>query len=578
MSDITSQPARLPGLRLGLTSPVLLLGLATVLLFTLLALPLTVPIGAFYWDTFIYFDAANRLADGQMPSVDFFAPAGPLGYWLFALLNDIFSQAQPALLAQYMMLVVTAPLFAAVLMDVDRHSRTTAFCLLLPFLIFVALPFNATPFSSYPGIDGFGYYNRQCIHLLYVLTAALIFATNRSVLLTVLVGTMTALFLTKITGFVSGGLLCAFAILAGRVSIREGFVVFAGFAVILIALEAATGVTSAYVADLTTLAIMNDGVLLQRFLQAGSLHFGICASAGLLCLLLLYAQRHDLLKQLKALPADMALSRAAVLFDRGAIWLGVALFAGLFFETQNTGSQPFVFIWPVILAILLNTNELKGTLRIACLILAAAATLPLLVSTVHRAVRAAVGQAQYVTMDLPHMKTLDQVSQRPEIVERSATVLDLYKRFPQTFEAFAENRILPSFTYYTEEDAQLAWLRAVDEGVEAIEAYETENDVRFDTIFSLNFTNPFPYLMDRHAPKGVPIGADPYRTVPEPSETVLAELEATDLVLYPRCPVTNAIEDLYHFYEPALASRKTIALSSCWDGLVKPENLSAPAQ
>ncbi|MER0239318.1 hypothetical protein [Fulvimarina sp. MAC8] len=569
MSDITSQTARVTGFRLGVASPPLLLGLATILLFALLTFPITVPIGPFYWDTFIYFDAANRLASGQMPSVDFFAPAGPLGYWLFASLNEIFTQAQPALLAQYMILVIAAPLLAAVLMDVDRRSRTTALSLLLPFLIFVALPINATAYSSYPGIDGFGYYNRQCIHLLYVLTAALLFATNRTVLLTVLIGTMTALFLTKITGFVSGGLLCAFAVLAGRVSVKEGFIVFAGFAAILLGLEAATGVTSAYVADLMTLAIMNDGVLLQRFLQAGSLHFGIFASAALLCLALLYAERNQLATCIKTFATDRTLSGAASVFDRGSIWLGVALFAGLFFETQNTGSQPFVFVWPVVLMILLNIDQLAGKLRLACLTLAAAATLPSAVSTIHHAARAAVGQLQYVSMELPHMKTLDQVSQRPEIVERSAIVLDLYKRFPETFQAFADKEILPSFIFYTEQDTQLTWLRAVSEGVEAIQAYEAENDVRFETIFSLNFTNPFPYLMDRRAPRGVPIGADPYRTVPEPSEQVLAELNATDLILYPKCPVTNANQELYRFYEPALSSRKTIELSPCWDGLVR---------
>ncbi|EAU40073.1 hypothetical protein FP2506_02490 [Fulvimarina pelagi HTCC2506] len=569
MSDITSQPERLTGSRLGFTLPTLLLGLATALLFTLLTFPITVPIGPFYWDTFIYFDAANRLHDGQMPSVDFFAPAGPLGYWLFAFLNGIFKQAQPALLAQYMILLIAAPLLAAVLADVDQRSRTAALALLLPFLLFVALPINGTPYSSYPGIDGFGYYNRQSIHLLYVLTAALLFATNRTVIVAVLIGTMTALFLTKITGFVSGGLLCAFAVLAGRVRISEGFVILAGFAVLLLGLELATGVTSAYVADLTTLAIMNDGVLLQRFLQAGSLHFGICASAALLCLALFYAERKDLLAGMRDLVRETSLARLNALCDRGPIWLGIALFAGLFFETQNTGSQPFVFIWPVVLAIIVDIRRQKGKIRLICLTLAAATTLPSAVSTIHNAARAAVGQLQYVSMDLPYMKTLDQVSQRQEIVERSATVLDLYKRYPDTFQGYADRKLLPSFTFYTEQDTQLTWLRAVSEGVAAIKAYETANDVRFETIFSLNFTNPFPYLMDRSAPKGLPIGADPTRTVPEPSDAVLAELEATDLVLYPKCPVTSANDELYAFYEPVLSVRQRIAISPCWDGLIK---------
>ncbi|MDY8109185.1 hypothetical protein U0C82_08515 [Fulvimarina sp. 2208YS6-2-32] len=569
MSDIASDTRRGSRFRIGLFSPPLILAFFCAALFSLLMLPLTVPIGAFYWDTFIYFDAANRLGNGQVPSVDFFAPAGPLGYWLFAFLIGIFPLAQPVLLAQWMILAVAAPLFALVLLDADRRSRTIALALVLPFILFVALPINATQYSSYPSIDGFGYYNRQCIHLLYVLTAALLFATNRMVVVTVLTGTMTALFLTKITGFAAGGLLCAFAVLAGRVAIREGFLILSGFAAILLALQLADGVTLAYVNDLLTLAAMNEGVLLQRFLQAGSLHFGIVASAGLLCAVLLFAERRDLADAAGSLTPRALLPGLARLFDRGSMWLGVGLVAGLFFETQNTGSQPFVFIWPIVLAILVNVGHLKGKLLVACLALAAATTLPSLVSTLQKAARALVGQMNYVAIDLPNLKTLDQVSQRAEIVDRSATVLNLYKRHPATFQAFADDRILPDFTFYTAPDMHLTWLRAIDDGVEAIRAYEAANDVRFETIFSLNFTNPFPYLMDRDAPKGVPIGADPSRTVPQPNAFVLSEIARTDLVLYPKCPITISNVELYGVYEAVLDTRTRISLSPCWDGLLR---------
>lgn len=102
------------------------------------------------------------------------------------------------------------------------------------------------------------------------------------------------------------------------------------------------------------------------------------------------------------------------------------------------------------------------------------------------------------------------------------------------------------------------------------------NNVRFDTIFSLNFTNPFPYLMDRNAPKGVPIGADPSRTVPEPSPFVLSEIAATDLILYPKCPITISNLELYEVYAATLDTRQRIALSPCWDGLIR-DNLIADA-
>ena len=62
---------------------------------------------------------------------------------------------------------------------------------------------------------------------------------------------------------------------------------------------------------------------------------------------------------------------------------------------------------------------------------------------------------------------------------------------------------------------------AASEAVEAIKAYEAANGVRFETIMSLNFVNPFPWLLDRHAPRRIAIGADPYRAVPDPDEAIL---------------------------------------------------------
>lgn len=66
-----------------LASPVAWLWLSVAALFVLLTLPLAVPIGPMYWDTYIYLDAAQRIRMGQIPSLDFSTPVGALGYYLF---------------------------------------------------------------------------------------------------------------------------------------------------------------------------------------------------------------------------------------------------------------------------------------------------------------------------------------------------------------------------------------------------------------------------------------------------------------------------------------------------------------
>ncbi|EBU7498412.1 hypothetical protein DK058_26460, partial [Salmonella enterica subsp. enterica serovar Typhi] len=110
----------------------------------------------------------NRIASGQVPALDFFTPVGPLGYYLFAALNYVFPNAQPTLIAHWALLLVSAPLMALVVYDVDKRSRLTAFGLLLPFLLYVLLPFNTREFYVFPGSDGFGIYNRQICHILYI--------------------------------------------------------------------------------------------------------------------------------------------------------------------------------------------------------------------------------------------------------------------------------------------------------------------------------------------------------------------------------------------------------------------------
>ena len=92
---------------------------------------------------------------------------------------------------------------------------------------------------------------------------------------------------------------------------------------------------------------------------------------------------------------------------------------------------------------------------------------------------------------------------------------------------------------------------------------------RFETILSLNFVNPFPHLLGRGAPRHVTIGADPYRSVPPLSEKARAALSATDLVLWPKCPETEANHRIRDIYAAGLEGRRTIALSPCWDGLVR---------
>jgi hypothetical protein len=552
-----------------------LFAMAVVLTFVpvLLLFPLRVPIGPMYWDVFIYYDAANRIFDAQVPVNDFFTPVGPLGYYLFAGWVALFPNGAPTLLAHWSLLAVTAPLMALVIMHVDARSRTTAYALLVPFLIFALLPFNSREFYPFPGSDGFGIYNRQICQMLYVLVAALIFVRSPRLLALIVVVSMTALFFLKITGFVSGAMICLFAFMAGRVPLRYALAAAGAFLAVLALLELTSGLVSHYVQDILALVAINSGSLAPRFLQAMSHTFGVLLAGGALILLLLWSGRGELAARLSAIRTERSAASVAQFLDNDAFWLAVVLFAGVTFETQNTGSQAMIFVWPVILSIVMRSGSLmaKPKLLIATFVLSAAVALPPAINTIERAARAYAGSVKNFALEHENLKTLGAVSMRGDVLERSQKMIDFYPKHRPVFEEIVQMGELPSFILYSDFEFQITHLRAIDRAIDSITALEAKNGVRFATIMALNFVNPFPWLMDRHAPEHVAIGADPMRAVPQPGPLVADSIRETDIILLPKCPPTTANARLLELYAPMMAGHRKIALDACYDAYVHPK-------
>ncbi len=555
--------AMIPRLAAVATSPLALLALAFVCVCVLLALPLSLPIGPMYWDVVIYYDAANRIFSGQVPIVDFFTPVGPLGYYLFAGWLALFPNAQPTLLAHWSLLAVTGPLIALVAWEVDRRSRATALALLVPFLIFALLPFNTRDFYPFPGSDGFGIYNRQACQVLYVLVAALAFVRERRLKTAIAVAAMTALFFLKITGFVAGGVIAAYALLSGRVTLSSVLAGALAFALILAGMEFADGMVSHYVLDIAELVSMNGGTLLPRFLQATSLNFGVVGAAASLAVLLVWAGRR----------------RADGDFAESGLWLATIVFAGILFETQNTGSQAFIFLWPALLAVVIAAGRLadRPVLVLAIFGLVAATALPPAVRVVERAARTYVGAVRNVPLAQRNLKSLGAVDMRREVEARAEHMLRFYPEHRALYDNLVAVGELPTPVLYSDFDFQIGYLSAVDTAIDSIRALEAETGVRFDTIMSLNFVNPFPWLMDREAPLHIAIGADPTRAVPAPDSKEESAVADTDLVLYPTCPPTTANAMLYEMYSPALARHRRIRLDACYDAFVHPRFAAALA-
>ena len=560
-----------------LTAPMTLLVLAVLLCILLLSLPITLTIGPMYWDVYIYYDAANRIFSGQVPNVDFFAPVGPLSYYIIAGLTLIFPHGQPSLLAPWSILVVSAPLMAVILWDVGSRSRGTALALLIPFLFFSLLPFNAREFYPVMGSEAFGIYNRQSCQLLYLLIATLLFVKNRTALLGLVALTLAAMFFLKITGFIAGGLFCAYAFLAGRVPFRVAFGITVAFLAILGVVELTSGIVSAYITDIALLVSMNSGGLLSRFREQIAMNFDVMFFSAALIAVLATIEIRGRFWTKPAFAQGSLIGRGASLFNLPVAWFAAALLAALFFETQNTGSQGFIAIWPALLLIILKAQKLltRPVLLVSLLALAAAVALPTTSNIFQRAARTYVGGLNNPVLANNNLKTLGQVNARPEFFERAANMNAFYPAHRETYEDLVAIGEYPSPTFYSEVAFQLLFLQHIDQAIDAIKTIEADNGIRFETMLAATFTNPFPWLMDRQAPLGVSIGADPFRTVPPLNEKTTAALAATDLVLLPTCPATINNAKILALYQPALTQHKRLQLTPCYDALVHPRFASS---
>jgi hypothetical protein len=332
------------------------------------------------------------------------------------------------------------------------------------------------------------------------------------------------------------------------------------------------GLVSGYVADILLLVGMNSGTVLPRIFQALSINFGVTVSLGLLILVLIMADRSAILGSMKQLARAPSVGALSALADRPALWLAAVTAAGLMFETQNTGSQAMIFVWPVLLWIL---REHRGALRddrktLAILMLVGAAYLPLVVGICERAARTYVGAAGNVALKHRNLGVLGSVNARPQVMARARTMAAVYAENRNVFEGIAERGEMPSNLLYSDFDFQLLYLIQLDEAIDAIRALEARHGTRFQTLMALDFSNPLPWLMGRQAPRAVTVGADPYRAVPPLDAAARASVSATDLVLMPTCPPTPAVSQLArHFAEP-LDRHRRVRLTQCYDAFLNP--------
>ncbi len=540
------------------------LGLALMLL----ALPIRLPIGPNFWDIAVYLDGAHRLTLGHMPHRDFFAPVGGLSYALYHLVEIIFPQAHPLLIVQWCVLLAALPPLMVVV--ARETSRGEALALLLPFLFFAAVPINGVELYPSPGFDAYGNYNRHICLLLYALVAVLWRLPAGWLKALLALWLLLALAGIKITGFLVGVGLVAHAAVAGRMGWRRTLAIAAALVATLLALDAATGMVTSYIKDIRSLVAMNQGSLAARFLTMASIEFDVLAGGVLLTMLLVWLGLRSIL------PGTPLFSWRFIqkLADSHGARIGVTLIGGALFETQNTGSQEFIFLWPHLLAVIIlawraETPFSSEGLRALVLVLAIATLLPHAMKILHRTARALASAPTYQKLDAPHLGPLGRISGKAEHMRRARILLDHYVTHRAAYAAFAAQDELPSAILFSELDYQLAWLMSANEAIGAFRTFEARAGRKVASLYTLDFVDIFSAILDRDTALHVPIGLDAFRTFPEPDAEILNDLRRVEGLFVPSCPVTHARRIIAERFSPALEGREAIALTPCWTLMLK---------
>jgi hypothetical protein len=130
----------------------------------------------------------------------------------------------------------------------------------------------------------------------------------------------------------------------------------------------------------------------------------------------------------------------------------------------------------------------------------------------------------------------------------------------------AEQGLMPSTILMSEPDFQLGYLLSLDEAINAFLAFEAGSGRRYEIVYTLDYVDPSPYLLQRMAPKGLPLALDLARGFPASYIPELQEaIKSADAILLPRCPMTTFRLDMEKIAAAELARREITALTPCWD-------------
>ena len=428
-------------------------GALLLLAVALFVLPAATLSASYTHDLFVYLGGIHRIDRGQLPSRDFYSPLGLLGYALPYVGYRLVGQFGGAMEAASV-LVLLAALPAAVVALANRVPQSVGVLILVAIFGLIVVPLN-------PG-DGGGlvsqamFYNRWCWAMLAVLFLFAIPPARHGRMANWLEPSAVAfllsfLFFMKTSYFLVGFVFVVFFGILLKRFLRTGVIGIALFLPLLLAVQFTTGWVTHYLADVRT-AIEITGPVRQHLLVQkvlfNSVEYALVAVAYL-CM----APR----KQLKAVD---------LLFAFYVVGASIPLLS------QNT-PQTYVFSLVALFAHLLALCQTSGKgdeapLRRSRRMVTAALAVFLLPHLVRQCIATAfflggvAGHSQFTDIAPTHLPRMEGV--------------------------------------YISASREGEYVRTLQSGV----ALLREQDVKDETMMALDFSNPFPALLNLPPALGEP--------------------------------------------------------------------------
>ncbi|WP_321449539.1 hypothetical protein [uncultured Cohaesibacter sp.] len=505
------------------------------------------PYGRAIFDFIFVQDGAYRISLGQVPHIDFFSPIGSLTLYLANWGEALFPYSNAFVSLHIVTWLVFLPVFMALVPRFRSHTEFASALLLLALITLVPMTLDQTHLSE---ISYFATYNRFATALLFLVGLWYMLPKSRfdALLLAYLV---CLLFFLKITAFlVVCGILLTSVIL-GRsrwTTILGGICLFWA---LLIGLELQSSFISAYISDIRSMLLVNQGGAVYKLFYTAFTYWlagSIVAFVGLAALarLLFFRKGH-------------AFSWPAIITDETYAIDTVLLMAAAFMaESQNTGGLGLI----AGIACLFGATAWERH-KVTSALLLAATLFPVADMVVHRGMKVLVREKQpAIEQKLDALIPGTRVPLPTD--EGSQFFGQLIEQQRDRMRALQTDRFFLTYDPTSNAPAaNLAQLYAILDAARIFRNKGLGGTVHHTT--TIAFSDPFGRLLGLTPAKHTTLVMDIGRTLPEPSlEEARAYLASADGVFADLCNVTDM--NITPYYLAALEQDfKKTNLNSCWD-------------